>query len=145
MKFQKLQGLLAWRDEYCVGVERIDRQHRQLLEMIAGLSDRVADEGERVFAQILDRLDDYAQTHFAEEEALARRLPGSSADRLLLLAQCNEHADYRRRVLACRAAMARGEAGAGADLLAFVARWWLCHILGTDRALGRRLLENGID
>jgi len=65
---------IEWRDDYSTGVQALDDQHRQLVEILNSLEDAVRrDRGRRVVDAILNALLGYTQEHFAfEEQALAR-------------------------------------------------------------------------
>ncbi len=64
--------MIEWKDEYALGVELIDEQHRKLFE-IAGRAYNVlkdqfsADKYDDIIA-IIDELKDYAVYHFQTEE-----------------------------------------------------------------------------
>lgn len=70
--------MIKWKDEYSVGVEHIDDQHRKLFE-IAGraydlLKDNlVLDKYDTIIA-ILEELKDYAVYHFNSEEQYMKEI-----------------------------------------------------------------------
>ena len=62
---------VCWKDEYSVGVEKIDRQHRHLFEIINRLIDRFGssvDSGPA--SETLTEMLNYAKEHFTTEEEL---------------------------------------------------------------------------
>jgi hemerythrin-like metal-binding protein len=62
---------LFWKDEYSVGVERIDRQHQHLFEIVNKLVERPSSpEDSGVFSEILAEMVSYAREHFTDEEEL---------------------------------------------------------------------------
>ncbi|MDO8301720.1 MAG: bacteriohemerythrin [Sedimentisphaerales bacterium] len=63
--------IFAWSDNYSVGVQRIDLQHKQLFAMINELHQAMASgKGNETVGKVLDGLILYTRTHFATEEKL---------------------------------------------------------------------------
>ena len=67
-------ALITWRKEFETGIADVDHEHRELVDLINGLHDRIAGGGERrqiheflgeVFARIA--------AHFALEESIMRK------------------------------------------------------------------------
>ena len=62
---------IFWKDEYSVGVERIDRQHRHLFEIVNKLIERSAASPDvNLVSQTLTEMLNYAKEHFTDEEEL---------------------------------------------------------------------------
>lgn len=61
-----------WRQELSVGHDAIDDDHRHLFELLAELESRDLSGG--FPADVIARLEDYAEHHFAREEELMRRV-----------------------------------------------------------------------
>jgi hemerythrin len=62
---------ICWKDEYSVGVEKIDRQHRHLFEIINKLIDRSASSSDfKIVSETLTEMLKYAKEHFTTEEEL---------------------------------------------------------------------------
>lgn len=67
-------SLLRWDAKYLVGQERIDREHQYLFEVINEFYDAFMEDHDRGRVLLLmNRLVDYAQRHFTNEEALMRQ------------------------------------------------------------------------
>ncbi|WP_460165020.1 bacteriohemerythrin [Thermostilla marina] len=63
-----------WSDDYLLGIETIDSQHKQFFDAAQRLHDAMVNvEGEDVVEKAVDFLRSYAQTHFQTEEALMER------------------------------------------------------------------------
>ena len=60
---------MKWKDEYAIGIEPIDEQHKTLFQMV-GSYQTVLDEGkgERTYSLLLGTLDTYTRVHFGIEE-----------------------------------------------------------------------------
>ena len=66
---------IAWRDDYLLGHERIDEQHRELFRL-AGAVHAIEDPISQVaeLRDILHRLYEYMRHHFSEEEDFMREI-----------------------------------------------------------------------
>jgi len=62
-----------WKDEYSLGVEKVDRQHRHLFELVNKLIERSdSSAGSTLVSETLTEMLNYAKEHFADEEELMR-------------------------------------------------------------------------
>ncbi len=62
--------ITSWDERYSLGVEAIDKQHKQLFELIYKLDFAVEKQEEMaVISGLLQALVDYTQYHFIEEES----------------------------------------------------------------------------
>ena len=131
--------LLVWKNEYCTGMERIDTRHRMLVDQLNNLYARIGTDmaHERV-KDLLSRFCRYVDVHFATEEYMAQE---GGFPRPELEAHLAEHQAYRLRVEGFRVALESGDALAPVQLMAFLHYWWVTHILGANRALGRFLRD----
>lgn len=132
---------ITWRDEFLVGVARIDEQHRRLIDMLAGFYGALA-EGEHsqtALGELLDGLLDYAQYHFSTEEELMRQsdYPRSPSHR-------DEHATFVAKATDMAGRFARGRLILSIEATAFIRDWLFNHILVADKELGRHLASYGL-
>lgn len=122
-----------WSDEFSVGVEEIDREHKRLLAVLNNLHDAVQAGGAReVLGKVMDELLLYVAYHFAHEEELFLRTgyPGFERHRLqhraLTITVKEIYEDFQ---------LSDSEALPGQVLL-FLKHWLYDHIMGSDRAFG---------
>jgi hemerythrin len=122
-----------WSDEFSVGVEEIDDDHKRLLRLLKELQTAVeAGERREVLGKVLDELIHYVNYHFAHEEALFLRTnyPGHRAHE-------RKHQALTTTALAIRedfqlsASMALPR-----QVLEFLNNWLCEDILGADRDFG---------
>jgi len=60
---------VSWKDEYCVGINKIDRQHQRLFEFVNMIIERpVSDDDSKLVSEILKEMFNYAREHFSTEE-----------------------------------------------------------------------------
>jgi hemerythrin len=123
-----------WSDEFSVGVEEIDDDHKRLLGLLKNLQNAVeARERRDVLGKLLDELIHYTNYHFAHEEALFLRTnyPGYSAhERKHQALTTTAHAIREDFQLSASMALPR-------QVLVFLKNWICEDILGADRDFGR--------
>jgi hemerythrin-like metal-binding protein len=122
---------IVWRDEFSVGHEVIDAQHKKLVAMINRLisSSRVT-TGSETISEILAEMTDYVQVHFETEEKLMARVN---------YPRIEEHKAQHRAFQMKTAALIRS-ASLKAEpvpvvLLNYLRNWLTQHILKTDMEL----------
>lgn len=132
---------IEWKDAYRIGVPRIDEQHQQLIVMINALYERIGPgtKPQDVW-DLLEGLNQYADTHFATEERIARESNVPPAE---LAAHQTKHESYRDRMVSFRQALEQKDKHAPVQLMAFISTWWLTHILVEDMELGYMIREYG--
>lgn len=128
-------GTMIWKDEYSVGNELLDAQHRRLLDLVNRL------DGDEPLGRVLEELAGYADTHFRDEENLieAAGYPG-------LTQQKNQHKAFRawldRTLNSCRS---DGEASVTRrDLYAYLSVWIANHPMVYDAAFTPWLEKQGL-
>ena len=66
--------LKEWTDEYLIGIEEIDQQHKRFFDAAHGLYEGILNcEGEHAVAEAVEFLRKYAVEHFQTEEAFMRK------------------------------------------------------------------------
>ena len=133
MSTSTITPLFSWKEEYSLGIESVDSQHKQLILMVSQLHKAMMlGKAKEVLAEILDKLIRYTDTHFAHEEQLMRQ---KNYPRL------STHAAEHRRLTTVahklRADFREGRLTITVDTLNFLKTWLNDHILGMDQDYGR--------
>jgi hemerythrin len=121
-----MAAYIAWKTYYSVDDPALDAEHKQIIECINELyANMQAPTTELVTKRVLDRLVQYTQTHFENEEARLKEVafPNFAAHKAL-------HDDMRRRTMGLRTHLNLVTAR---DVLVFLKDWWLDHIQGEDK------------
>ncbi len=137
---------IAWRDEFSIGISAIDDQHKKLLDLLNQLN--AFDHGQsgqsvqpNPLMNMLDSLSEYAAHHFSQEEALMRNhLPASKNTTDHIVA----HRSYWTIIVALKNRLQKGDAKVNAELVDYLNRWWINHILKIDQDMGRELKLRGV-
>jgi methyl-accepting chemotaxis protein/hemerythrin len=135
-----------WKNDYLVGVDKIDQQHKLLFAMLGTLLSLREDAGsidERVakLSSLLERLNNYAIYHFRTEEFLIDRYLDSD---ISVVAHKEAHKAYVTSMQDFEGRFQAGDVGVVNDLIDFIYNWWLGHIVATDKGLGKALNEAGV-
>ncbi len=65
--------LIEWMDEFELGIDKVDADHRALIELINGLTDALnTDSGDDDIKHLLTEIHTRIGDHFAEEERIMR-------------------------------------------------------------------------
>ncbi len=133
--------ILTWTEEYSVGVERIDTEHKKLLDMVNKAYDsaELGEDDQATLAALIADMIDYASYHFETEANLMKEhgFPESSQHILA-------HGDFTARAVVSGNMPSQEWALDPITLFRFLADWFTNHVLKTDKELGQFLNAKGI-
>lgn len=119
---------IVWSDDFVLGNDTFDSQHRQLIDLINRTTDFLERGGtqEETFF-VLQSLQEYAWTHFGAEEVYMTEIgfPGH-ADHV------QRHRDFINRVMDLQSRLFSGEEGVLRELCEFLNFWLIDHIVICD-------------
>ncbi len=120
---------IIWKDEYSVDQNELDSHHYRMFEIINELYELLGslDSDEKVMA-LLNEAREYSRTHFEAEENLMRlgQYPG-------LEEQQQAHRGYVKTLAILTQESMDNVSVLSEDLLLFLKKWWLNHILTIDK------------
>ncbi len=131
---------LTWHDNYSVGVEVLDEDHKRLLNLINQLQTAVhyhtSDEYEK---EAFDALIDYTKTHFQREEDLMEKhgFPG-------LEAHHQQHQEMIAEVSKLVTDYRENTEATIEKTISYLQTWLIKHINGTDKEYSSFLNEKGV-
>lgn len=130
-------AIIDWSDEFSVGVDLIDKQHKILIRAINLLALAVAhDTSRELMGEIFTTLRDYTDTHFSYEEELfdCFGYPATEEHKA-------QHRALLHQVIGLEQRWRSGEATIGSEVLEFLVTWLRSHILGSDKSYSSFLVE----
>lgn len=125
--------MIRWKEEYAVGVQVIDTQHKHLFEIAEQAEELVLlpehmDKFDDII-QIIDELKDYVVFHFAEEEKimLAIHYPKLFSHKV-------EHQDFIEKIKSMNVStIDENQQQEIMNILKFIMDWILAHVLQKDK------------
>ncbi len=130
---------IEWKDEYNVGIDSIDQQHRKLVSLINQLQTAVDySTGEQFEREALDELVDYTKTHFGYEEGLMEKYDYPEFE--------PHKAQHRKMIAKVEEVLAGYEQDhdrAMNNAVVFLKHWLINHINGTDKQYSSYLIGKG--
>ncbi len=141
IKFREKRKFLTWKEEYSVGIEALDKDHRKLLNLINQFQTAALYRTGIEFEQeAFDALVEYTRTHFNREEALMEEhgYPDFEA-----------HQDLHRKMITQVEESMAQHANEGRQVplertVEFLQDWLLNHINGTDQKYSEFLKSKGV-
>ena len=133
--------MYEWTEQWSVGVDTIDAQHRELFAAINTLLREEGKTASRDLAKVLDYLENYVSNHFGLEELYMRRLsyPEFPSHKVEHVAFINDFYDLRDEY------DNNGAAPELADKMGrYMGDWLVNHIGKVDKALGAFLSDKGV-
>jgi len=131
---------VEWKDDYSVGIDSIDQQHKKLLNLINQLQTAVDySTGEQFEREALDELVDYTKTHFTYEEGLMRDndYPDFEPHKA-------QHEKMFEKVKEVLAEYEQDQDTAMANAAEYLKDWLINHINGTDKEYSSYLIGKGV-
>lgn len=131
---------VEWKDDYSVGIDSIDQQHKKLLHLINQLQTAVDySTGEQFEREALDELVDYTKTHFTYEEGLMKDndYPDFVQHKL-------QHEKMFKKVEEVLAEYEQDTDTAMSNAAEFLKDWLIKHINGTDKEYSSYLIGRGV-
>lgn len=131
--------MFEFTDDCIIGIEQIDEEHRYLFELLnrthALTSMDYQNDHYQAIKDIIAELDNYAEQHFANEEAYMEQIRDPE-----LILQRAQHAFFREKVMMLDLANideVEEQWKVLDELVTFLARWLYHHILSSDILIGK--------
>lgn len=131
--------MFEFTDDCKIGIEMIDDEHRHLFDILNKAYVLVTTDYHSDYYQqlkdIISELDNYAELHFAHEEAYMAQIRDPE-----LILQRAQHTFFREKILAfdlINIDDLQNQQQVLSDLVLFLAKWLYSHILGSDIMIGR--------
>lgn len=137
--------IFPWNDNFNTGIAQIDGQHHELVQLINLLAGHLAFQADIPALNIIfDKLTDYAAYHFHEEEMMWQQYFQQAQT---LVAHKQKHSEFLISIYQLRIKEnLKPETELIRDILVFLTRWLVSHILENDRFMAMVVLamETGL-
>ena len=119
---------LIWKDEYSVGVEKFDRQHKHLIEIVNKLiANHNRFDNPNLVSETLTEMLNYAREHFGDEEELMQEYGYTETE-----PQRKQHAYFLKTTAELSIRALNNKQSLPPNILEFLGNWWIIHILKWD-------------
>ncbi len=121
--------IIKWRDSFSVGVEKLDKEHFKLVELVNDMYVIVRDKGDiTALSACTERLVEYTRFHFSSEEAAMEEAnyPGLDEHKKIHLDLEEQAVGFFWRI------KTEGEV-VRAEFYHFLREWLLNHIMAEDK------------
>ncbi len=130
---------IEWKASYETRIESLDNEHRGLVDQINRLFQAILNkEVEEQLLPIFDELVTYTKQHFQHEEALLAEYNYPELE-----SQQVEHKQLTQQVLDYRQKLEGGTAVSAQEVMGFLRKWLLEHIVKHDMKYGSYLESRG--
>ena len=131
---------ISWKNKYCTGIEKIDTQHKKLVELINNLYDKIVlkDDTSYVKDAIMD-LKLYTIFHFTSEEKLFKKYQYYKDDHKEHLKKHQKFIDEIANYLSDNET---SQYELGYRLTEFLKKWLFSHILVSDMKFAKFVKQN---
>lgn len=131
---------IRWSHDLSVGIQEIDLQHRQLVELMSSLDKALAlGQDKELMGRVMRELNTYAREHFTTEERWMERceFPG-------LTEHAAQHGIFVEKLLHFELDYLGGQAGLSREVLVYLLDWLKKHIAGYDQLYAKYFREKGL-
>ncbi len=129
--------IIKWTNDFELGIDEIDDQHRELVGMINALDvNSHGDYRPETTRMLLGQLGDYVRDHFALEERL---MATGNCTPALVARHCGEHAYFRSLLRDLTSDFENGRRSITVTLIEHLVHWLLHHIVVIDRTMVTQL------
>lgn len=126
-----------WNKNFEIGIAEVDRQHRQLIDMINDLAAAIIEVGGLPeVRELFSRLMEYAATHFHDEEKLLAAVDLPKAEKARHLAA---HRGFVAKAQEIGRRTDLLQAEVAEQVLEFLTTWLITHIFGSDQKIAQAM------
>ncbi len=130
----------TWDESYSLNIDKIDRQHKKLFEVISDFYNTLRSHDEKAYIALLDSLIEYAVQHFEDEEALLAKYNYPDTKEHL-----EEHHKFQEKVLYIKERIDHGGLVIPTEITGYLKDWLSKHINGSDKKYAKYLHEQGFE
>jgi len=134
-----------WNKNYVTGIQDVDEQHHQLIDIINRLGQLIIDNDVPVeqVKRVVDELVVYATYHFKDEEHM---MVSKGIDSRHLTSHVVDHKHFLSEINSLSNHISNDSSQSAKQLFEFLIHWLSYHILGSDQDMARQLecIESGL-
>jgi hemerythrin-like metal-binding protein len=132
---ENLMSFVSWSDDLSVGIDEIDNQHKQFIDMINELHLAMkSGKSATVLPQVLTKLGNYAVFHFSHEENVMQsyNFPEFYAHKMI-------HDKFTKEIKKLFDDLASQKTLLSIEVMNSLKDWLVSHIMGQDKKYGEHI------
>jgi len=130
--------MAVWKDEYSVGIESVDDQHKYLVNLINRIKAAVEDNDSVAIVDSVLDMKVYAEVHFNEEEALMRKTGYPALEQ-----HAGLHRGFLNKADMFLDDLEKSPLAATAEVSTYLMNWLVLHIQKVDSQYAKFIKEKG--
>lgn len=131
--------IINWRDDYSIGIDSIDNQHKKLIGMISDFYDSIVENRKDELIKLIHGLKQYTVEHFTYEETYMKKFNYPEYDK-----HKEQHSLFVNKVQDFIERHESGKMLLTIEVTNFLKDWLIKHINGTDRQYVEFFKEHGV-
>lgn len=128
IELEEGQIFIRWTKEYEIGIPSVDEQHKQLVRLMNDLFDAMRINDTKGIVSVLDGLVQYTDYHFNQEELLMEHNKYPELE-----GHAKIHDGFSSKIEKFKQGYLEGKADLSDELLEFLKKWLINHILVQDK------------
>ena len=130
-------SLIEWTEEFSVGIDEIDRQHRKWISIVNELHDSIIEKrGMNSLKELIGEMEEYTDFHFSAEEEMLQKAGWPELDRHKRI-----HFSFKQQVTQLKRDISSGEMVLRSQVMSVIKNWLTDHILKEDREYSEFILN----
>jgi len=130
-------SLIEWTEEFSVGIDEIDMQHRKWISIVNELHDSIMEtRGADSLKELIGEMEDYTDFHFSAEEEMLQKAGWPELDRHKRI-----HFSFKQQVTQLKRDISSGEMVLRSQVMSVIKNWLTDHILKEDREYSEFILN----
>lgn len=131
---------IKWNNIYSLGTEKIDIQHKKLIDIINKLFNAFSEgNADTIISEILNELTDYTQYHFKTEEEIFEKYNYPEKEN-----HKNSHEEFVQKVTHWKTENSENDTNLPYELMEYLKKWLLEHILKEDKNYSKYFADKKI-
>ncbi len=132
--------LLVWDDSLSVGIEEIDLEHRELVDLVNQLHQSIRDDQDQAQQiALIEQIKERVQGHFDTEERWFKEHGFPEAEEHI-----ERHQEFLQRMSDFQTQIEFNRFGVGVEMTLFLSEWLETHLKDEDQRYSKYFTEQGI-
>lgn len=130
-------SLIEWTEEFSVGIDDIDSQHKKWISIVNELHDSIMEaRGISVMTGLVKEMEEYTDFHFSKEEEMLEKAGWPELDRHKRI-----HFSFKQQITQLKREISSGELVLRSQVMSVIKNWLVDHILKEDQEYSKFIVN----